>query len=76
MVCSKPRSSAAAGRDAASRPSSATRWNGSTGSTPPRRFSRTHGVHLLDLLEPIGNIPSAEAEANFYAVLDTDPLAA
>ena len=28
------------------------------------------------LLEPIGNIPPAEAEANFYAALDTEPLAA
>ncbi len=28
------------------------------------------------LLEPIGNIPPAEAEANFYAALETEPLAA
>ncbi len=28
------------------------------------------------LLEPIGNIPPAEAEANFYATLDTEPMAA
>ena len=28
------------------------------------------------LLEPIGNIPPAEAEANFYAVLETEPMAA
>ena len=28
------------------------------------------------LLEPIGNIPPAEAEANFYAALETDPMAA
>lgn len=28
------------------------------------------------LLEPIGNIPPAEAEANFYAVLDPMPIAA
>ena len=28
------------------------------------------------LLEPIGNIPPAEAEANFYAALETKPVAA
>ena len=28
------------------------------------------------LLEPIGNIPSAEAEANFYAALETEDMAA
>ncbi len=28
------------------------------------------------LLEPIGNIPPAEAEANFYAALETEDIAA
>ena len=28
------------------------------------------------LLEPIGNIPPTEAEANFYAALETKPMAA
>ena len=28
------------------------------------------------LLEPIGNIPPAEAEANFYAALEATPIAA
>ncbi|WP_147405471.1 hypothetical protein, partial [Cereibacter sphaeroides] len=28
------------------------------------------------LLEPIGNIPPAEAEAKFYAALDAEPMAA
>ena len=28
------------------------------------------------LLEPIGNIPPAEAEANFYAALETEGMAA
>ena len=28
------------------------------------------------LLEPIGNVPPAEAEANFYAALETEPVAA
>jgi putative transposase len=28
------------------------------------------------LLEPIGNIPSAESETNFYATLETEPTAA
>ena len=28
------------------------------------------------LLEPIGNIPPAEAEANFYAALETETMAA
>lgn len=28
------------------------------------------------LLEPIGNIPSAEDEANFYVALKTEPMAA
>ena len=28
------------------------------------------------LLEPIGNIPPAEAERNYYAILDERPMAA
>jgi hypothetical protein len=28
------------------------------------------------LLEPIGNIPPAEPEANFYAALETEDMAA
>ena len=28
------------------------------------------------LLEPIGNIPPAEVEANFYAAQETEPMAA
>lgn len=28
------------------------------------------------LLEPIGNISPAEAEANFYAAMETEPMAA
>ena len=28
------------------------------------------------LLEPIGNVPPAEAEANFYAALETETMAA
>lgn len=28
------------------------------------------------LFEPIGNIPPAEAEANFHAALETEPMAA
>ncbi|MGR3524553.1 MAG: IS3 family transposase, partial [Paracoccaceae bacterium] len=28
------------------------------------------------LLEPIGNIPPAVAEANFYAALETEPVTA
>ena len=28
------------------------------------------------LLEPIGNVPPAEAEANFYAALETESMAA
>jgi putative transposase len=28
------------------------------------------------LLEPIGNIPPAEAEVNFYAALEIEPMAA
>ena len=28
------------------------------------------------LLEPVGNIPPAEAEANFYAALETKAMAA
>ncbi len=28
------------------------------------------------LLEPIGHIPPAEAEAHFYAALETEPMAA
>ena len=36
--------------------------NGSTGMTTPCRFTRTDGVHPLDLLDPIGYVPPAEAE--------------
>ena len=32
-----------------------------------RRLSRTHGVRLLTLLEPIGTIPPAEAEQRYHA---------
>lgn len=28
------------------------------------------------VLDPIGNIPPAEAETNFYAALETEPMAA
>ena len=41
-----------------------------------RGFSRTDGVHPLTLPEPIGNIPPAEAEADLYATLETDAMAA
>ena len=46
------------------------------GSTTPRRFTRTCGVHLLDLLEPIGNKPPAEAEEAFHANLNTRDMVA
>ncbi len=36
----------------------------------------TTAAKLRRLLEPIGNIPPAEAEARYYAVLDQMPLAA
>ena len=49
---------------------------GWTGSTTHRGFTRTKGVHPRYLLEPIGNIPPAEAEANFYAALETEAKAA
>jgi len=32
--------------------------------------------HNRRLIEPIRNIPPAEAEANFYAALGTEPMAA
>ena len=41
---------------------------------PPCRPCRTPGNRRL--LEPIGNIPPAEAEVNFYAALETDAMAA
>jgi hypothetical protein len=31
-----------------------------------RRLSRTHGVRLLNRLEPIGTIPPAEAEQRYH----------
>jgi putative transposase len=34
------------------------------------------GFNNRRLLEPIGNIPPAEAEANYYAMLDNRPMAA
>lgn len=34
------------------------------------------GFNTRRLLEPIGNIPPAEAEANFYAALETEDMAA
>ena len=54
-VFTKPRSSIGAGSGGRSMPSSSRRWNGSTGST------------IAGLLEPIGNIPPAEAEEHYYA---------
>ena len=65
-ICSKPKSSTRSAppinawksmRELDRKPS-----NGSTGITTPRRFTRTCGVHLLDLLGPIGYIPPAQAE--------------
>ena len=47
-----------------SRRSNSPRSNGSTGST------------IGDLLEPIGNIPPAEAEARYYAQADEHAMAA
>lgn len=35
-----------------------------------------HWFNNRRLLEPIGNIPPAEAEANFYATLETETVAA
>ena len=35
-----------------------------------------HDIQRVFLLEPIGNIPHAEAGANFYADLETEPKAA
>jgi len=37
--------------------------------TTPRRFSRTSGVHLFDILGSIGFIPPAEATLAVYANL-------
>ena len=65
MVFTKPRSFTGAGRGAHSRPSSSLLWNGSIGST-------TGGV----VLEPIGNIPPAEAEEPHYAMLEQSDMAA
>jgi hypothetical protein len=41
-----------------------------------RRLSRTHGVRLLTLLEPIGNIPPAEAEQRYHARGENAAMAA
>ena len=57
MVFTKPRSFTGAGHGAHSRPSSSLLWNGSIGFNNRR------------LLEPIGNIPPAEAEQRHYAML-------
>jgi len=48
---------------------------GTEGSNP----SRSAGESMLDnrrLLEPIGNLPPAEAEAAYYAQLELTPIAA
>jgi transposase InsO family protein len=42
-------------------------------------YATLEGVDWVNnrrLLEPIGNIPPAEAEANFYAALETEAMAA
>ena len=39
-------------------------------------FKETPGFNSRRLLEPIGNIPPAEAEANFYATLERSDMAA
>ena len=60
----KPRSFTGAGHGARSRPSRSLLWNGWIGSTNRR------------LLEPIGNIPPAEAEERHYAMLEQSDMAA
>lgn len=40
------------------------------------KLSSTASFNNRRLLEPIGNIPPAEAEANFYAALETEAMAA
>ena len=40
------------------------------------RLERVDWFNNRRLLKPIGNIPPAEAEASFYAALETKPMAA
>lgn len=63
MACSRPKSSIDAAHGAASRPSNTQDCMGRL-------------VQQRRLLEPIGNIFPAEAEANFYAALETEAMAA
>ena len=64
MVFTKPRSFTGAGRGAHSRPSSSLLWNGSDWFNNRR------------LLEPVGNIPPAEAQERHYAMLEQSDMAA
>ena len=41
----------------------------------PRRYEAQHVASLV-LLEPIGDIPSAEAEERYYAMLEHPTMAA
>jgi hypothetical protein len=71
MACSKPKSFAAVAPGATMKLSNATlEWisHGVVEDTPLFNNRR--------LLEPIGNIAPAEAEANFYAALERADLAA
>lgn len=39
-------------------------------------FAWVDSFNNCRLLEPIGNIPPADAEANFYTALETEPMGA
>ena len=66
MVFTKPRSFTGAGRGAHSRPSSSLLWIASW----------VDWFNNRRLLEPIGNIPPAEAEERHYAMLEQSDMAA
>ena len=63
-VSTKPRSSIGAGRGGRSTPSSS------------QRLEWVDWFNNRRLLEPIGNIPPAEAEEHYYATLDQPAMAA
>jgi len=54
-------------------------WRGSWGPFEAVEFATLEWVDCFTnrrLLEPIGNIPHAEAEERYYAMLDDAPMAA
>ena len=82
MAFTRPRSSIGVGRGGRSRRSNTPRSNGRSLPIRFRRCAaslegrrRATGSTIGRLLEPIGNIPPAEAEERYYAINEQRPMA-